>query len=110
MSIFDLIDKKIAIRCDTEEDARLVIDAAIANGLAHNWNEGDNTGFEEYESCVCYMLEQSKKRLTYDMYRSGPDWAYVNGYKFIAPEDIDEFGVVFEDVRPAEWDVFSILL
>lgn len=111
MSIFDLIDKKIAIKCKTEKDARLVIDTAIANGLACSWNEGDDTGLDiYYEGCVCYMFERSQKRREYDMYCSGPDWAGVNGYELIVPENIDELGTVCEDIRSAGGDVFSLLL
>lgn len=104
MSIFDLVDKKIAIKCDTEEDARLFIDTAITSGLACNWNKGYGTGISPYESCVCYMFEKN------NMYYSGYNWAEAHGYELIAPENISEFEMVFEEVNQSSYDVFTLIL
>ena len=110
MSIFDLVGRKFAIECKTEKDARLVVDTAIANGLACNWNEDDDTGFDIYEACVCYSFEQSRRRRMCNMYRGGADWAYESGYELIAPGDIDELGGACEEVKPSSCDVFTLIL
>lgn len=110
MSIFDLVGRKFAIECKTEEDARLVVDTAIANGIACNWNEDDDTGFDIYEACVCCSFEQSRRRRTCNMYRAGADWAGESGYELIAPENIDELGIVCEEIKPSSYDVFTLIL
>lgn len=82
----DLVDKKVAIRCLTEDDAKTFL--KMCDDVGIRWHTGDAateiTEWHEYEDDTCYIIEtESPNNSTRRLWYANVEWFEDCGYMII---------------------------
>lgn len=106
MSIFDIVGKRIAVNCRTEEESDAFVKLAKECKLADNW--GDRRSFfGDYYDKTCYRIYKSNVFYNDIALRRGTVQLYLDNFCEIVPaEEIDELkDLLTGDISISETDI-----
>lgn len=105
MSIFDIVDKHIAVNCRTEEEADAFVKLAEECKLANNWGD-ERSFFEDYYDETCYRIYNSYVHKSTILKRGTVGFYLDHFYKIVPAEEIDELkDLLTGDISMSESDI-----